>query len=90
MRTFTRVLTLAGALAILASLAILWNGRRQLRSVEHELQVVTGANEFLKKTLGDMTVAIASKDKEINRLQNSSCDSPPKAQSHPGTNGPVD
>jgi hypothetical protein len=90
MKTFTQVLTLAGVLAIVASLAVSWNGRRQLRSVEHELQVVTGANEFLKKTLGDMTVAIASKEKEISRLQNSSCDAQPKPHAAAGTTGPVD
>ncbi|MGD1096320.1 MAG: hypothetical protein ABSB35_30555 [Bryobacteraceae bacterium] len=38
-----------------------------------ELEAVTVANETLRKTLGDMTVAIAQKDREIDRLTQSAC-----------------
>jgi len=41
--------------------------------VRQELQVVTAANESLRKTLGDLTVAITGKDREINRLAQSPC-----------------
>jgi hypothetical protein len=35
---------------------------------------VKTANESLRKDLGDMTVVIAAKDREIDRLANSPCD----------------
>ena len=47
---------------------------RELRAVRRELFLVTTANELLKKTLGDMTVAISAKDREIDRLRDSGCD----------------
>jgi len=43
-----------------------------------ELRVVTRANEFLRKTLGDMTIAIVQKDREIDRLEQASCNSQEK------------
>lgn len=68
-----RGLTLAAVLALLASLALWWQSRRQLDSMRRELQAVTTANLFLRKTVGDMTVAIAAKDREIDRLGQSPC-----------------
>lgn len=44
-----------------------WQKNRQ------ELRVVTEANESVRKTLGEMTVAIAQKDKEVDRLSASPC-----------------
>jgi hypothetical protein len=44
-----------------------WLGARK------ELQTVTVANKFLRKTLGKMTVAIAEKDREIDRLGQLDC-----------------
>jgi hypothetical protein len=44
------------------------------------LLVVTKANESLKKTLGEMTIAITAKDKEIDRLQRSACSGQEKAR----------
>jgi hypothetical protein len=41
---------------------------------------VTKANELLKKTLGDMTVAITAKDREIDRLRDSGCDGRERAR----------
>jgi putative cell wall-binding protein len=38
-----------------------------------ELQVVTAANKSLRKTLGDMTIVIAEKDREVDRLMQSPC-----------------
>jgi hypothetical protein len=41
---------------------------------------VTKANDFLRKTLGDMTIAITTKDREIDRLRHSACAGREKAQ----------
>jgi hypothetical protein len=41
------------------------------------LQKVTAANEFLRKSLGEMSVAITAKEKEIDRLERAGC--PPAA-----------
>jgi hypothetical protein len=38
-----------------------------------ELQVVTAANKSLRATLGDMTVAMAEKDREVTRLTQFVC-----------------
>jgi hypothetical protein len=69
-----------GAVMLLLSLGFSWSVRRDLQSVRHELATVNQANEFLKKALGDMTIAIAAKEREIDRLQNSACGSQNKAQ----------
>jgi hypothetical protein len=41
-----------------------------------ELQKITEANDVLRKTLGDMSVAITEKDKEIDRLEKAACPPP--------------
>jgi hypothetical protein len=51
-----------------------------LQTARRELLAVKTANEFLRKTLGDMTVAITAKDKEIDRLGHAGCDGPEKAR----------
>jgi hypothetical protein len=53
---------------------------RELRTVRRELLSVTKANELLKKTLGDMTVAITTRDREIDRLRDSGCDGQERAR----------
>ena len=63
--------TIALSIALLLSLATSWKVQRD---VDRELRIITGANELLRKTLGDLTVAITEKNKEIERLGNSSCD----------------
>ena len=65
--------TLAAGLALLLSLAVWRQARRELDAVRRELQAVTEANIFLKKTLGDMTIAITAKDREIDRLEHAPC-----------------
>jgi len=47
-------------------------------SFRRELRVVTRANEYLRKTLGDMTIAIVQKDREIDRLEQAPCNSQQK------------
>lgn len=73
-------LVLVGGMALLLSLAFSWNARRELQSVQREVITVTKVNESLRKTLGDMTVAITAKDREIDRLLQSACDVPGKAR----------
>ena len=64
---------IAGLSLIFCVVVSLRDGR-ELRTVRRELLSVTNANELLKKTLGDMTVAITAKDREIDRLRDSGCD----------------
>jgi hypothetical protein len=71
-------LVLIGGLTILFSLA--WSARRDLQSARRELAAVTKANDFLRKTLSDMTIAISAKEREIDRLQQSPCAGQEKAQ----------
>lgn len=66
-------LVLIAGLALLFSLALCLKARRDLQAARRDLQAVTRANEFLKSTLGDMTVAMAAKDREIDRLQHTGC-----------------
>jgi hypothetical protein len=66
-------ITLAAGLPVLFGLAVSWRESRELQGVRTELTSVTRANEFLKKTLGEMTIAITAKDKEIDRLRSSAC-----------------
>jgi hypothetical protein len=68
-----KYVTLVAGLVLLASLVVWWQSRRELNEVRRELQAVTEANLFLKKTLGDMTIAITRKDKEIDRLEHAAC-----------------
>jgi hypothetical protein len=77
---FHKGVTLVAGLVLLASLAVWWHARRELTEVRRELQAVTEANLFLKKTLGDMTIAITGKDKEIDRLEHAPCNGQEKVQ----------
>ena len=61
------------AFGLIVSLAVCWKAARDLQAARRELSAVTTANEFLKKTLGDMTIAITSKDREIYRLEHVGC-----------------
>jgi hypothetical protein len=65
------------SLALCLSVATWFRGRQ-------ELQAVTAANESVRKTLGDMTIALADKDKEIDRLSESPCSTGEKPQVAPG------
>jgi hypothetical protein len=67
-------------LALIFSFAVYFRARWELLAARRELVAVTTANEFLKKTLGDMTVAINAKDREIDRLENTGCDGQVKAR----------
>lgn len=59
-------LIVIGGAALLLSIDATWNARQ-------ELAKVTAANDFLRKSLGDITIALTAKDKEIDRLQQTGC-----------------
>ena len=67
-------LILSGGWALVLSIAFGWESKRGFPSARQELVAVTTANEFLKRTLSDMTIAITAKDREIDRLRQSACD----------------
>jgi hypothetical protein len=69
-----RYLTLIAGFSLIFSVVTSLRDNSELRTVRRELLSVTKANELLKKTLGDMTVAITAKDREIDRLRDSGCD----------------
>jgi hypothetical protein len=45
-----------------------------------ELLILTEANDFLKKSLGEMTVALAAKDRQIDSQQGAGCEEQQKVQ----------
>jgi hypothetical protein len=73
-------IALGGLALIIILAAICGKVAVDLRAMRHELQITIGANEFLKKTLGEMTVAIAAKQREIDRLTQTSCGGPDRGK----------
>ena len=79
-----RFLSLSNGLMLLLclawglSVATWWRGRQ-------ELQAVTAANDSVRKTLGDMTLAMAEKDREIGRLSALPCATGEKSPVGPGS-----
>jgi hypothetical protein len=71
-------------LMVFVSLALSFSAANWLKT-RQELKVVTVANQSLRKTLGDMMVAIAEKDREIDWLARSACDAAEKSQVEPGS-----
>jgi hypothetical protein len=51
---------------LILSLMSSWRDRQ-------ELQKVTAANDFLRKNLAEMSIALTAKDKEIDRLRQAPC-----------------
>lgn len=79
MNKLQRYLILIAGLSLIFCVFVSLRDSRELRAVRRELLLVTKANELLKKTLGDMTVAITAKDREIDRLRDSQCDGQERA-----------
>lgn len=73
MRKLHQWLILIIGLALILSLAARWKAMQELQATRQELLAVTTANEFLKKTLGEMTLAMTAKEKEIDRLEHAAC-----------------
>jgi len=69
-------LMLLAAAAVMACVAVSVKSMRDLDAAREELKSIAKANEFLKKTLGDMTVAMAAKDKQIDSLEHGGCTGP--------------
>jgi hypothetical protein len=65
-----KFLSIGLSLALILSLATAWKLQRDL---QRELRAVTDANDILRKTLGDLTIAVTEKDKQIERFNDSSC-----------------
>jgi hypothetical protein len=59
-------LILVGGTALILSLMSSWKDRQ-------ELVKVTAANTTLRNSLGEMTIALTAKDREIDRLQQAPC-----------------
>ena len=70
MRRAHTALTILLAVA-LAVLAIFW--KRPQREFQRQVEALTKANATLKETLGEMTVAITKKEKQIDDLQQAPC-----------------
>jgi hypothetical protein len=83
MRVFHAILTVTLGLALIGALAVSWRARRELNGLKQTQHQMTDANDVLRKTLGELTVAIAQKEKEIDRLHESSCKSSQKRNSTP-------
>src|SRR5215813_12053949 len=64
-RRLHTALTVTLSMGLLVSL-IIW--QKTQRELQQQLRTMTYANGVLRGTLGDLTVAIAEKDKEIDRL----------------------
>jgi len=64
-RRLHTALTVTLSMGLLVSL-IIW--QKTQRELQQQLRAVTDANGVLRGTLGDLTVVIAEKDKEIDRL----------------------
>src|ERR1035438_4981945 len=74
-----KVAILVVVLALSASGVVVFKTARDLQNVRNELLAVTSANEFLKKTLADMAIAITAKEKEVDRLEDAGCEGRKKA-----------
>ena len=81
MRRVHTVLTLLLALALIAVM-VLW--KRPQRDLQNEVQALTNANTSLKETLGEMTVALTKKEKQIDDLREAPCHTgePSQSDSH--------
>jgi hypothetical protein len=58
----------------------LLDARRELLDTRRKLLTLTEANDFLKKTLGEMTVALAAKDRQIDSQRSAGCEEQQKAR----------
>lgn len=79
MTTTARAPILIAPLALVAiiSLTVSLNASlRKQRDLTRELHELTDANQVLRRTLGDMTVAVTDKEKQIDRMLESSCQVP--------------
>jgi hypothetical protein len=72
-------LRLACGLVLTLSLALAWSVTTTINA-RQQLEIVTAANMSVRKTLGEMTLALAGKEREIDRLTVSPCSAGQKAK----------
>lgn len=77
MRIVHTILTVIIALALVV-LAL--NSERKEQDLAHEILVLTDANDGLRNTLGDLTIAITQKEKQIDDLRSLPCKDTPEAK----------
>jgi hypothetical protein len=71
-----RTLIVILGVALMVSFTLGW---KTYRDMHRELYAVTDANRILRNTVGELTIAITARDKEIDRLSSSSCEAQGKA-----------
>lgn len=83
MRRLHTILTVVLSAALIVSVAGWLRTNRQLRQ---QIQEIEDANHHLKEALGDLTVAIAQKEKQIDEMQQPLHAPPPRParSSHKG------
>jgi hypothetical protein len=74
MGRFQKAVLVIASLALIISFAVWRKARLELQADRQQLRTLTVANEAFRKTLGDMAVALAAKDKEIMRLKRTGCE----------------
>jgi hypothetical protein len=80
MKILRALLTGVLGLAFILSFADSWRTRRSLSQMTQELHQITDANDGLRKTVGELTVAITQREQEIDRLHSLPCKSPQEEQ----------
>ena len=75
MSRLQKVVAAIAALSLILASAACVKAWREVQGTQRELRAMTSANDFLRKTLGEMTAAIAAKDTQIDRLERSGCNS---------------
>jgi hypothetical protein len=68
-----RALIAVLSLALTVSVGTWWRARQ-------DLQIVTAANASVRKTLGDLMVAITQRERDIDRLTKSPCNADERSQ----------
>jgi hypothetical protein len=63
--------------------AIIIRSEKKQQSSAHELLELKVANGVLRKTLGEMTVEMTKKDKQIDELNHLTCREPALTKPHP-------
>lgn len=73
MRRVFLIATAAAGIGMLVCVSAFVRARGETERARRELRTAISANNFLRAALGNMTAAIADKDKEIDRLAQLSC-----------------
>jgi hypothetical protein len=66
----------------LALVAVIYRSEKKQQSSAQELLELKDANDVLRKTLGEMTVEMTKKEKQIDELNHSTCREPALTKPH--------